>query len=161
MLKWNLSFPDRWLLCCQDVYINARMFSFLSGCILPFRDVFIPIRMYSSLLGYFSVRIYYSLSGCILLPSDHAEWSDFLVLVQIYYILKSGIGSFIAHIIGLARHPVKGKSNRWECNQSALILAFNSVRWFPGPGGSCGDLAVPPPSTEGESPSHPFYSILF
>ena len=81
---------------CQDVFLSFRMYASLSECFLPYQDVFFPVRMYFSLsesissvglhcslsrcflLCYFSVRIYSSLSGCILLLIDHTEWSDFL-----------------------------------------------------------------------------------
>ena len=70
--------------------------------------------------------------------------------------IKSGIRPCIAPKAGLARYPAKGK---YGAGISGSLDSGVLVSCCPGPGSSWGNSAVPPPSTEGESPSHPFYNI--
>ena len=73
-----------------------------------------------------------------------------LVLLFLYA-HKSGIGSCIALKAGLARRPAKG---RCGAEVSGFYSSGVLVSCCPGPGGSWGNLTVPPPSKEGESPSN-------
>ena len=88
-------------------------------------------------------------------------FGNFGFVIHIWLTLK--VRDRLLHCTKYLTCTPSSKGEVWccECNQNLLILVFNSVSRCPGPGSSWGDLAVPPPSKEGESPSHPFYSILF